>query len=357
MNIETHSSIWGYKVGPRKDGQHTHGAEDLDMERNRIINLGKPNKAHHAATMSYVMDVASHKVNVSGDTLEGNLDMNYNKITSVGEPVDETDVVNKQYVDGLIQNEHDLKPYDMGRYIVFPHTDSTKAYFSVRSRKNIDLKRGKMVEIKHNIADSTENEFSDDIFNIRKDITLLPNPDKDLGIIQLNTELLIRYEPPSQPINVPCTFLFSARSGDPPPDRSIAAGNTSNESFLTFINTEIKHGPRTFTIIKISWALNEFRYTIGNSIQPIEVYSDSGINTAQFNHVGLQFFENKLNIWLNGKQINQYYGNFVLLNQITVGVKELGIVSLYNRGLNKMEMIQHFVDHHVENFTNDEVLI
>ena len=69
------------------------------------------------------------------------------------------------------------------------------------------------------------------------------------------------------------------------------------------------------------------------------------------------FFENKLNIWLNGKQINQYYGTFVLLNQINVGVKEVGIVSLYNRDLNKLEMIQHFVDYHVENFTNDEVLI
>ena len=73
MNIETHSSIWGYKE-QKKGGQHTHGTEDLDMERNRIINLGKPNKAHHAATMSHVSDVASHlnthKVNVSGDTIQ-----------------------------------------------------------------------------------------------------------------------------------------------------------------------------------------------------------------------------------------------------------------------------------------------
>ena len=97
-----------------------------------------------------------------------------------------------------------------------------------------------------------------------------------------------------RPLDVPCTFHFSARPGNPQPDRSLTAVapyNTNNDSFLTFINTDTE--PRTTTIIKISWTLNEFRYTIGNSIQPIEVNYNSGINTTQFNHIGLHFFWEK----------------------------------------------------------------
>ena len=349
MNIETHSSIWGYKE-QNKGGQHTHGTEDLDMERNRIINLGKPNKAHHAATMSYVSDVASHlkthKVNVSGDTMIGNLDMNYNRITSVADPINETDVVNKKYADGIERHEHDTRIYDLGRYIVFPHEDGTKVYISVRARKNINLQRGKLFEIKNNIADSTENEFNNrpNDITIIKDVALLPNPNKDLGIVQLNSELRIDFTPPYLP--TPCTFLFSARPGNPPL-------SAYSDSILTFYNTDTQ----IFTYITIRWELDGFKYAITDDVMTNSNSVPTNVNIAQLNHISFQCVGSKLNVWLNGKQIRQHNVSLGSLSAIRVGVKEVGILSLYNRDLNKQEIVQHFVDHHVENFTNDEVLI
>ena len=81
------------------------------------------------------------------------------------------------------------------------------------------------------------------------------------------------------------------------------------------------------------------------------------VDTTKLNHVTIQCVANKLNVWINGKQIRQHNLNFDSLHYIRMGMKELGIVSLYDRNLNKGEIVQHFVDHHVENFTDDEVLI
>ena len=321
------------------------------MERNRIINLGKPNKAHHAATMSYVSDVASHlkthKVNVSGDTMIGNLDMNYNRITSVADPIDETDVVNKQYVDRVEQHEHDTRPYVLGRYIVLPDDDGTKVYFSVRARKNINLERGKLFEIKNNIADSTENEFNNrpDDITITKDVALLPNPDKKIGIVQLISELRIDFTSPRY-LPTPWTFILSARPGNPPL-------SSYSDSILTFHNTDTQ----VFTYITIRWALDGFKYAITDDVMTNSNSVPINVNIAQLNHISFQCVRSRLNVWLNGKQIKLHNVSLGSLSAIRVGVKEVGIVSLYNRDLNKVEIIQHFVDHHVENFTNDEVLI
>ncbi len=106
--------------------------------------------------------------------------MGSHKLTDVGNPENNNDAVNKQYVDQLIEHEHDTKPYDLGRYIVFPHDDGTKVYFSVRARKNVNQDREKLVELKHNIRDSSENEFNDrpQDLTITKDVELLPNPGK-----------------------------------------------------------------------------------------------------------------------------------------------------------------------------------
>ena len=336
MNIETHSSIWGYK----EKNKGRHGTEDLDMERNRIINLGKPNKAHHAATMSYVLNVVSHKVNVSGDTLEGNIDMNYNRITSVGDPVDETDVVNKQYVDGLIQSERSAKPYEMGRYIVFPHDDGTKAYFSVRARKNIDLERDKVVEIKYNTRNRAESMFNDrpDDITIIKDITPLPNPDKVLGVMSLNSTLGITFP---NFFSAPWTLLLLAKPGDP-------AVIPNNETRITFYNSD----GQFMAHLTLIWALEGFSYVLGNNDR-----ISFNVDIRQFNHIALKYVGTTLTIWLNGIQVHQHNINLDTISDIIIGVKELGIVSFYDRDLTKMEMIQHFIDNHVENFTNDEVLI
>ena len=209
------------------------------------------------------------------------------------------------------------------------------------------MERGKLFEIKNNIADSTENEFNNrpDDITITKDVTLLPNLDKDLGIVRLYSELLIDFTPPRY-LETPCTFIFSARPGNPPL-------SAYSDSILTFYNTDT----HIFTYITIMWALDGFTYAITDDVMTNSNSVPINVNTAQLNHISFQCVGSKVNVWLNGKQIRQHNVSLGSLSDIRVGVKEVGIVSLYNRDLNKMEMIQHFIDHHVENFTNDEVLI
>ena len=166
-----------------------------------------------------------------------------------------------------------------------------------------------------------------------------------MGIVQLNAELQIDFTPPWY-LETPCTFLFSVRPGNPL--------SAYSDTIITFFNTD----NRVPTYIIISWALDEFKYTISNDIG---ANSNNGIsinvNTAQLNHIGFQCLTSKINMWLNGKLIEQHNVNFNRLLNIRVGGRDLGIISLYDRDLTKMEMVQHFIDHHVENFTNDEVLI
>ena len=82
------------------------------------------------------------------------------------------------------------------------------------------------------------------------------------------------------------------------------------------------------------------------------------VDTTQLNHIVFEYAGGKLAVWLNGVQKRMHNTNLDNLSNLRIGGSgELGIVSLYNRDLNKMEIIQHFVDHHVVNFTNDNILI
>ena len=84
------------------------------------------------------------------------------------------------------------------------------------------------------------------------------------------------------------------------------------------------------------------------------------LDTTQLNHVVIVYEDsnNKLTFWVNGK-LETTVKNTIsgVPIQVNLRAKEYGIVSLYNRALSKHEVIQHFVDNHVVNFTNDEVLI
>ena len=62
-------------------------------------------------------------------------------------------------------------------------------------------------------------------------------------------------------------------------------------------------------------------------------------------------------MWLNGMQKDMLDTVLGVMHDIIMDVEELGILSLYNRNLSKQEIVQHFVDHHVQNFTDNEVLI
>ncbi len=230
----------------------------------------------------------------------------------------------------------DEKPYNLGRYIVFPY-NSNKIYFSVRAKKNVNLEDGKLVELKHNIRDSTKNEFIDPRgIRLTKDVELLPNPGKQLGVMELNSPIGIDFGLTFLP--PPWTLLFSARP----------VHQHENRSIITFFN----QATQVATNLTMKLAPEGFKYLLPGNEAVVH-----NMNTTNLNHIAIEYTENNLSVWLNGIQKQMHSGALGELKIIVIGVKELGIVSLYNRSLNKQEIVQHFIDNHVQNFTNDEVLI
>src|ERR1041384_1652734 len=96
-----------------KDGDTMKG--NLDMNGNRICNITNPRNEKDAVNKSYVdeqiKDVENNivkaldtKVN-KNDAVEGDLNMNHNRITNLSIPLDDSDAVNKQYFDKKFQEE------------------------------------------------------------------------------------------------------------------------------------------------------------------------------------------------------------------------------------------------------------
>ena len=73
----------------------------IDVMQNSIVNLAAPIQNTDAVNKQYVDTQDTLKVNKDGDTMTGNLDMNNNKICNVSTPVDNTDCTNKIYVDSI----------------------------------------------------------------------------------------------------------------------------------------------------------------------------------------------------------------------------------------------------------------
>ena len=349
MNVKAHTSIWGYLYHEGKQTL-THGMGDLDMNGYKIINLDEPRKKDQAATARYVANYVSHLNNVklekAGDSMSGILDMDHNKITNVGAPTDETDVANKQYVDAVIQHIHNFDIYTLGPYVVIPEQDGVKNYISFKSKKNVDIDDNLLVEVKNSLDDITENEFnanSQDI-TITSDVSLLPNPRKSLGFMELNSELRIDFRPTSQ-LSPPWTFIFSAQPGD-------SAPRSNNASIISFYNPNNQH----INYISTMWTSTSFKYAITRDIMNLDNTIKLNLDTSVLNHIAFEYAGNKLTVWLNGKSRKMHNIELGNISDVRMGVKQLGLLSLYNRELNKQEIIEHFVMRHVKNFTNDEIL-
>ena len=354
MDFNTYPSIWGYddepQSTPSSHSDNLQASGDVDMNQYKIINLAEPRKRHHAATFGYVQKVAQGldaiKLNKAGDTMTGDLDMDLNKIVNIGDPVNEADPATKQYVDMKIQTEHDTRPYALGRYIVIPGDDGIKRYFSVRAKKNINLERDKIVELKHFIRNSDENEFNSNPLeiNIIKDVILLPNPGKSLGVMRRgHLSIYVRF---IDPIAVPWTFLYCARPSQPPP--------IASKSIITCYPL-IPNSPAIRIIMW--WTADSFKYAITDDVITPENEVSHSLDTSKLNHITLECIENKFCVWINGIQKETHNIQLGALETIHLHEKEIGIVSVYSKDLNKQEIVQHFVDNHVENFTDDEVLI
>jgi len=74
---------------------------ELDMSTNKIVNVGTPTASADAATKAYVDTNDALKVAKAGDSMTGALAMGSNKITGLGTPTASGDAATKGYVDGV----------------------------------------------------------------------------------------------------------------------------------------------------------------------------------------------------------------------------------------------------------------
>lgn len=71
----------------------------LDMQTNKIVNLGTPTANTDAVTKQYVDDADNLKLNLAGGTMSGDIAMGTNKVTGLGTPSANNDATTKTYVD------------------------------------------------------------------------------------------------------------------------------------------------------------------------------------------------------------------------------------------------------------------
>ena len=83
------------------------------------------------------------------------------------------------------------------------------------------------------------------------------------------------------------------------------------------------------------------------------------ININRMLHLSIGCESKTISLRVNGKPWHDFKLNYnhELTNASILSPAEIGILSIYNRRLSKSEFIQHFIDYHVPNFTNGEVLI
>ena len=294
------------------------------------------------AKKQYVDNYASYfhntKVDLAGDTMTGDLSMSNNKLTNVGDPTNDADAANKKYVDNRLGRDH---VYVVGRYLVIPEEDGSKNYVSVRPKKNIDLSSDISFELKTSRDDTFDPRDirSDNLYisSATKRYNLLPGLGNYLGSIIFVDPLLVLY---NNHLSKPWTILFSVKP--------------FSKYHFSSITCEQADGTRNF--IKMSWESGAFKYIITNDIGarpniPIE------LNTSRFNHIAFEYAGNKLTLWANGKSRKMHDVDLGSIFRIDADLGELGILSTYSRDLSKFEIAEHFVEYHVKNFTEDEVLI
>ena len=204
--------------------------------------------------------------------MTGDLSMGNHKLTDVANPENDGDAVNKQYVDAV-------KPYNLGRYIVFPY-DEAKYYFSVRAKKNVDLDSGLQAEIKNYLADMNMNVYNNhpqDITINMANLELLPNPGKDLAKMVLNSPIGFNLQPF---VMESWTLLVSEKPGDSPP---------------------FSYGPSSIVLsngspIRTMWRGQSLAYGVNNENYEVN------LDTTELHHVAIVYndSDNKLTFWVNG---------------------------------------------------------
>ena len=95
---------------------------------------------------------------------------------------------------------------------------------------------------------------------------------------------------------------------------------------------------------------NFVKYAVTQDVNNTRNATTIRVDTSQFNHIGFRYTNNNLTMWLNGKQKQTHENvNLDRMYKVSIGGSgDLGILSLYDKGLNKQEIVQHFIDYHVQ---------
>ena len=99
------------------------------------------------------------------------------------------------------------------------------------------------------------------------------------------------------------------------------------------------------------WNVDGMTFVIYDIYGQIEYTgSVSGLSQQDLHHGSIEYVDRKLCFWVNGVQEIAYRSLNLKLLSIELSVPKLGILSFYNRNLNKQEIVQHFMDYYVQKF-------
>ena len=247
-------------------------------------------------------------------------------------------VVTKAYVDQAAKHEHGLNVQAIGRYIVwYDEAEEKHIYYSVRAKKNVDLESGKLLEMKNG------NRNEEEITHTRLESS------KELYIMLFNYAINI----PLKSIGNEWSFILSYNPFT----------NLRNNLIVLSLNVE-DNSTKYIIYLSSSFTASRINFTYGiinpdnTNLTPL-METFYPINPQQLFHITIGCKSKTISLRVNGKPWRDHkIDHDHILTNVTISVPvQIGILSIYNRQLSKPELIQHFIDYHVPNFTNDEVLI
>ena len=256
--------------------------------------------------------------------------------------------VTRAHVNQAVKHEHILNVRALGRYIVwYDEAEDKQIYYSVRARKNIDLENGILLEIKN--GNGNGEAFSEEETSLSH--TRLESS-KELYVMLFNDAINI----PTISIGNSWNFILSAKPNN-------EQGTTVIKlSLRTDLPNSHEQNKSIFLQLPFDGSKIIFDYINYRNIHSrgdVELSSFYPVNSQQLIHLSIGCESNTISLRVNGKPWRDYKLNYnhKLTNISISAPAQIGILSIYNRQLSKPELIQHFIDYHVSNFTNDEVLI
>ena len=118
----------------------------INMNSNLITNLPAPSDDNHAARKKYVDDGLATKLNIDGsNSMSSDLNMDSNKIINVTDPTNPQDAATKAYTDSLIAGIEEPDPLDLSSNPNYPASTARESY-RITNAGNIGGGSGPLVD-------------------------------------------------------------------------------------------------------------------------------------------------------------------------------------------------------------------